>query len=96
MIRNVVMIRLRADADRARLDDLIDRFTRLDCPGMLSFTMGVDAGLRDGNWSVAIVADFTDAAAYRVYDIDEEHNRLRSAIGEMAEQVARVQFELPD
>lgn len=95
MIRNVVTIKLRADADRGRVLELIEGFLGLDCPGTVSYTMGLDAGLRDGNWSAAIVADFVDVDAYRRYDQDPEHNRLRAAIAEMAEAVSRVQFELP-
>ncbi len=71
------------------------RFQVLNCPGTISYTIGADAGLRDAdNWSFAIVADFTDAASYRAYDEDEEHNRLRGVLGPMAERVARVQFEI--
>jgi hypothetical protein len=37
--------------------------------------IGSDLGLREGNSSFAIVADFTDADAYRAYDLDPAHNR---------------------
>lgn len=94
MIRNIVMVRLRADHDRAEMADLMDRFRTLNCPGTLSYTLGADAGLRAGNWSFAIVADFVDANAYRGFDADEEHNRLRGRLGPMTEEIARVQFEL--
>ena len=95
MIRNVVMVQLKADHDRAEIADLMDRFAALDCPGTISYTIGADAGLRDtGNWSFAIVADFVDADAYRGYDEDEEHNRLRARLKPMTEQIARLQFEL--
>jgi hypothetical protein len=61
---------------------------------MLSYVIGDDLGLRDGNWSFAIVADFADAAAYRAYDRDEGHNRARAGLLPMTEQIARVQFEM--
>lgn len=96
MIRNVVMIRLRPDADRQRLDDVVAGFRRMDCPGTIAYTIGTDAGLREGNWSLGIVADFVDADAYRGYDADAEHNRLRAEMAPLTEEVARVQFELPD
>ena len=73
-----------AKAQRAFLD--------LNCPGMLSYVIGDDLGLRDGNWSFAIVADFADADAYRAYDQDEEHNHARAGLLPMTEQIARVQF----
>lgn len=94
MVRNVVMVKLKADHDQQRAAELRSGFAALHTPGMLAYTIGPDAGLRDGNWSFAIVADFTDVAAYRVYDADDEHNRLRAQLAPLAEQVARVQFEL--
>ena len=93
MIRNVVMGRLRPDADPGLLDRGLAGLRALRVEGMLSLECGRDAGLRDGNWDYAITADFVDADAYRRYDEDEEHNRLRSeAFGPVSEQVARVQF----
>ena len=64
-------------------------------PGTLSYVIGDDLGLRDGNWSFAIVSDFADPGAYRACDQDEEHNRARAALLPMTEQIARVQFEMP-
>jgi hypothetical protein len=58
-------------------------------------TVGPDAGLRDGAWSFAIVNDWVDAAAYRRYDLDEEHNRYRAQVAGICPELARVQFELP-
>ena len=57
--------------------------------------IGDDLGLREGNWSFAIVADFTDTAAYRAYDQDPAHNQARAALIPMTEQIARIQFEVP-
>lgn len=57
--------------------------------------IGDDLGLRDGNCSLAIVADLADADGYRGYDKDEEHNRARAVLLPMTEQIARVQFEMP-
>lgn len=94
MIRNVVMVKLPDDHDRAWAADLRSRFAALNCPGTLSYTIGPDMGLRDGNWSFTIVADFADEESYRAYDVDEEHNRLRAELASEAEQVARMQFEL--
>jgi hypothetical protein len=96
VIRNVVMIRLRGDADPATVDEVIAGLAALECPGTRSYTIGRDAGLREGNWSIAIVADFVDADAYRAYDLDEEHNRLRARLGPLTEAIARCQFEVGD
>ena len=95
MIRNVVMVRLKPGYDTARLAEIQAGFRGLDCPGTLSYTIGDDLGLRDGTWSFAIVADFTHADAYVGYDRDPRHNELRGELAPMAEQIARVQFEVP-
>jgi hypothetical protein len=54
-----------------------------------------EASVRRRNWSFAIVADFTDAEAYRAYDHDPEHNQARAGLIRLTEQIARIQFEMP-
>jgi Stress responsive A/B Barrel Domain len=95
MIRNVVMVKLAAGADAAEVAKLQDGLRNLHCPGTVSYTVGDDLGLRDGNWSFGIVGDFTDEAAYRAYDADAEHNRLRAQLAPHVEQIARLQYGLP-
>src|SRR5579875_3927865 len=57
--------------------------------------MGMDAGLRDGNMDVAIVGDFEDEDAYRAYDADPEHNRIRrELLAPIAERVERCQYRI--
>ena len=95
MIRNVVLGRLPADADeaaRAQLEAALGGILALDLPGLLANHAGLDAGLREGGWSYAITNDWVDEAAYRAYDLDEEHNVHRARIVEVCEQVVRVQF----
>jgi hypothetical protein len=93
VIRNVVVGRLRQDADLARLEEGLSGLRALDIEGLLRLQCGPDAGLRDGNWDYSITADLADEAAYRRYDEDEEHNRLRrECFGPVSEQIVRVQF----
>lgn len=95
MIRNVVLGRLHDDADLERLDEALEAMRHLQVEGMLAMTTGRDAGLRPGNWSYSIVADFVDAAAYRRYDEEAEHNRLRREyFGPLSGDIARCQFEV--
>ncbi len=94
MIRNVVLIKLREHADPDAIAEIQKGFRGLDCPGTVSYTLGNDIGAREGAWSFAIVADFESLAAYRAYDLDVEHNRLRDDLAAHVEQIARVQFEL--
>jgi hypothetical protein len=94
MVRNVVLVELKPDADLAAVASIQDGLRALDCPGTISYTLGDDLGLREGNWSFAIVADFEGEAAYRAYDEDAEHNRLRKLLAAQSERVARVQFAI--
>jgi hypothetical protein len=95
VIRNVVLIKLKPGQDAAEVADIQNDFRRLNCRGTLSYTVGSDLGLREGNWSFAIVADFTDTDAYRAYDLDSAHNRARARLAPLAERIARAQFEVP-
>jgi hypothetical protein len=102
VIRNVVVGRLRPaedaaqrEADAALLADGLAGIAALKCPGLLAVHVGTDLGLREGGWSFAITSDWQDAGAYRVYDEDEEHNRLRREIfAKVCQDIARVQFEI--
>ena len=96
MIRSVVLVELRAGADGDEVGAVQAGFRALNVPGTLSYTLGDDIGLREGNWSFAIVADFADEDAYRAYDSDEEHNRLRARLAPHAATIARVQFALDE
>lgn len=95
MVRNIVLVKLAPGQDPAAVAEAQQAFLNLNCPGTLSYVIGDDLGLRDGNWSFAIVAEFADADAYRAYDKNEEHNRARAALLPMTEQIARVQFTMP-
>jgi hypothetical protein len=90
-----VLVKLKPDADASVVARVQEGLRSLNRPGTLSYTIGDDLRLRDGNWSFAIVADFSDADTYTAYDRDEEHNHLRAQLAPHAEQLARVQFEVP-
>jgi len=102
MIRNVVVGRLRRTedlsekaADAALLQEGLAGMAALRLPGMIAMNVGGDLGLRDGGWDFAITNDWEDAEAYRGYDADEEHNRLRREIfAKICEDIARVQIQI--
>src|SRR5947208_6822686 len=96
-MRNVVVGRLRAGADEALLDEALRALLLLPMDGLLEMHVGRDARLREGTWDYVITADFADADAYRRYDADEEHNRVRTELFDvLSEEIARAQFEIPD
>jgi hypothetical protein len=93
MIRNVVVGRVRPGVPRQQVEEALAAIVALDPPGCLDMRVGVDAGLREGNWGFAITADFADEDAYRRYDLEEEHNRVRRELfGPICEEIVRVQF----
>jgi hypothetical protein len=102
MIRNVVVGRLRPAEDEAQraADAALMRqglagIAALRFPGLIAVAVGADAGIRDGGWDFAITNDWQDADAYRVYDTDAEHNRIRREIfAVICQDIARVQIEI--
>lgn len=96
MIRNMVMVELVPDHDPEELAAIQAGFRAMQLQGCLAYTLGTDLGLREGNWNFGIVADFVDADAYRAYDLDDEHNALRTRLKPLVAQIARMQFEVPD
>jgi hypothetical protein len=94
MIRNVVLVRLKSGADPQAFAEILASLEALRTPGMQGIRARPDAGLREGNWDGAVVADFEDASAYQEYDRDEEHNRLRQRLGALVDTIARCQLEV--
>ncbi|HEY0814255.1 MAG TPA: Dabb family protein [Pseudonocardia sp.] len=97
MIRNVVVGRLRDGVSPQAIETALQALRDLKVDGV-AFTLvaGVDLGLRDGAASYALTCDFVDEDAYRAYDADPEHNRIRrELIVPLSASVERVQFRLP-
>jgi hypothetical protein len=94
MIRSVVVIKARDGHDSGRMAEILAQLEEMDVPGRIGFWTGFDLGLRAGNWDYSIVADLESAEAYRAYDADPEHNRLRAELTPLVEQIVRSQIEI--
>lgn len=95
MIRNVVVGRLREGVAPEDAEKALDAIMALDPPGCLDMKVGLDAGLREGNWDFTIVADFSDVDSYQAYDTDDEHNRIRRELfAPISEQIVRIQIDV--
>ncbi len=93
MIRSVAVFKLRPGAADADVQRLVDALLGLQVPGLLNLSVGRDAGLREGNLDLAVVADLADEEAYRAYDADPEHNRIRRELAApITERGERVQY----
>ncbi len=94
MIRNVVLGRLRAGVGPSAVEPALAAIVALQPKGLLDCRVGRDLRLRGDSWDFAITSDFVDAQAYRAYDHDAEHNRVRKEMfTPLCAEIARVQFE---
>jgi len=97
MIRHVIMVKFKQDATNEDIgfleafwDDCRTRYR-----GLLGLTFARDAGLREGNMTIAAVFDFVDEAAWRVFDSDPYHDEIRAQLpGHGVERAERCQFRL--
>ncbi len=95
MIRHVVLFRWRPDASIADQETVAAAIGELPSviPTIRAYRFGTDAGVNDGNFDFAVVADFDDVEGYLAY---RDHPQHRAVIAEriapiVAERVG-VQF----
>ncbi len=95
MIRNVVLFKFKAGTTPEQVERLVNELQGLQVPGMLNVSVGSDAGLREGNMDLGLVIDVEDEDAYKIYDEDAEHNRIRrDLVAPIAERVERIQYRV--
>ena len=78
MLRHVAMFRWSREVpggEREKAVDALREWARA-AEEFGNVTVGVDAGLREGNYDVVVVADFADEERYRAYDQDPRHVAL--------------------
>jgi hypothetical protein len=93
MIRNVVLVKLKAGAQPEQVERLSNELQGLQTPGLINLTVATNAGLREGNMDLVIVVDLEDEAAYKLYDEDPEHNRIRrDLVAPVVERMERIQY----
>lgn len=73
--RHVVLLTLDEGAD---VDGLLDALRALpdEIPELRSYVVGRDAGVSEGNATVAVVADFDDEAGFLAYRDHPAHQRV--------------------
>ena len=98
MLRHVVLFTWTPEATHDQQRTVAAELRRL--PGLIpeirGYDVGPDAGLSEGTYDFAVVADFDDAAGYFVY---RDHPAHRAVIDKYLTPIvssrARVQFEIP-
>lgn len=98
MIRNVVVGTVHEDVDPSRVEEALRAIREMQVADVpMQVATGVDLGMRSGNATYAITVDFPDEEAYRRYDADEEHDRIRKELlAPISADIRRVQFRLPE
>ncbi len=98
MIRNVVVGTVRPGVPPEQVEAALQALRELAMGGVpVGIVAGQDLGLRPGNASYCLTVDFPDEDAYRAYDLDDEHNRIRRELfAPISESIQRIQFHLPD
>jgi quinol monooxygenase YgiN len=96
MIRHVVLftwIPEATQAQRQRVADELDALRPLmsELSGLRSYQIGPDAGLVEGNFDFAVVADFEDTDSYLVY---RDHPAHRAVIQKVIRPITRSRAAL--
>ncbi|MGZ4726618.1 MAG: Dabb family protein [Acidimicrobiales bacterium] len=96
MLRHIAMFRFAPDTTPEQIEHMADGLRSLpgQVPEVRSFTIGRDLGLREGNWDYAVVADFADIEAWKVYAADAVHQQvIAERITPIITERTSVQFE---
>lgn len=97
MLRHVVLFQWKAGVTDEQVQAVIDGLARLptEIPEIAAYSVGHDAGLTEGAWDFAVVADFASAADWRAYLAHPAHLRVvEEAITPIRESRVVVQFEM--
>ena len=97
MFRHVVLFRWAPEATVAEQEKVAEALRQLPAaiPTILAYHVGPDAGVNEGNYDFAVVADFADVDGYLVY---RDHPAHQAVIAEhirpiVADRVA-IQYSL--
>lgn len=97
MLRHVAVFRWKEGTTPDQIAEATRRLAAL--PGRIAqvqrFAIGPDVGGADGHWDFAVVADFDDLAAYRVYATHPDHlSAVTEAVVPIRAERAVLQYEL--
>jgi hypothetical protein len=97
MIRHIGLFTLKPFTTLDQVRPWVDAIKAMPSPGLIEHTWGLDLGLREGNATMAAVFDFVDEAAYRAWDTDAEHNRIRRELMQpLLVRAERCQYRLEE
>jgi len=97
MIRHVVLFTWTEGMTDAMEQQFAAELTALAAtlPGVRAYHAGSDAGITEGNYEFAVVADFDDVDSYLGYRENAEHKDIiRRFSGPHAKSRAAIQYEI--
>jgi len=97
VLRHVVLLKFVDEATQEQRQAVLDGLATLPpaIPAIRSYVFGLDAGIAEGNYDIAVVADFDDASAYRDYAAHPLHQQLiAERIRPILAARAAVQYEI--
>jgi len=79
---------------QAEVERIYRNFTQL-VPGMRRMEVGRDLGILDGNYDLAICAEFDDEDSFRTYSVHPAHSdTLFPVLGQHLDNYTTAQFKL--
>jgi Stress responsive A/B Barrel Domain len=95
MIRHILLINWKADADPAHIEDAIARsvaLRSLECIAALG--SGSKLGLVDDSYDFAVTIDFESLQQWQAYQQDPMHRAAAAVVRPLVASLARIQFSL--
>ena len=99
MFRHVVNFRWNSQSSPEHVAALEEALSGLPAllPSLRRYSYGSDAGLNEGNYEFAVVAEFDNAEGYLAYrDNDEHHRIIQTFIAPYLDSRTVVQFDFND
>jgi len=99
MFRHVVNFRWNSQSSPEHIAALEEALSGLPAllPSLRRYSYGSDAGLNEGNYEFAVVAEFDNAEGYLAYrDNDEHHRIIQTFIAPYLDSRTVVQFDFND
>ena len=99
MFRHVVNFRWNSESSPEHIAALEEALSGLPAllPSLRRYSYGSDAGLNEGNYEFAVVAEFDNAEGYLAYrDNDEHHRIIQTLIAPYLDSRTVVQFDFND
>lgn len=97
MLRHVVLFRWIPEATDRQKQQVTEELRGLPplLTGLRSFHAGPDAGIIEGNFDFAVVADFEDTAAYLAYRDHPAHRAIvQQVTTPITKERAAIQYEI--